>query len=79
MCFMPVTDPKTVKNRLHLGLTSSTQDHEQKIKRLLALRARWGRLGQTGAESWPVLTNPRETSSARYARRKRSPGKARAR
>jgi catechol-2,3-dioxygenase len=23
MCFMPVTDPKTVKNRLHLHLTSS--------------------------------------------------------
>jgi hypothetical protein len=40
MCFMPVTDPKTVKNRLHLGLTSSTQDREQKIERLLALRAR---------------------------------------
>jgi hypothetical protein len=43
MCFMPVTDSKTVKNRLHLGLTSSTQDREQKIERLLALRARWGR------------------------------------
>jgi hypothetical protein len=43
MCFMPVTDPKTVKNRLHLGLISSTRDREQKIERLLAFRARWGR------------------------------------
>ena len=24
-CFMPVTDPKTVKNRVHLDLTSSAQ------------------------------------------------------
>jgi catechol-2,3-dioxygenase len=28
MCFMPVTDLKTVKNRLHLDLTSSTQDRD---------------------------------------------------
>ena len=26
MCFMPVTEPKTVKNRLHLDLTSSAAD-----------------------------------------------------
>ena len=25
LCLMPVTDPKTVKNRLHLDLTSSAQ------------------------------------------------------
>ena len=40
MCFMPVTDPKTVKNRMHLDLTSSEQDRDQEIKRLLALGAR---------------------------------------
>jgi hypothetical protein len=28
MCFMPVTDLKTVKNRLHLDLTSSAQDRD---------------------------------------------------
>jgi hypothetical protein len=26
MCFMPVTDPKTVKNRVHLDLTSSAAE-----------------------------------------------------
>jgi catechol-2,3-dioxygenase len=36
MCFMPVTDPKTVKNRLHLDLTSSAQDRDQEIERLVA-------------------------------------------
>jgi catechol 2,3-dioxygenase-like lactoylglutathione lyase family enzyme len=50
MCFMPVSDPKTVKNRVHLDLTSSD--------RLLALGARRVDIGQTGAESWTVLADP---------------------
>jgi predicted enzyme related to lactoylglutathione lyase len=51
MCFMPVTDPKTVKNRVHLDLTSSAADRDQEIDRLLALGAR----GSTSAR--PTL-NP---------------------
>jgi Glyoxalase-like domain len=39
MCFMPVTGPKTVKNRVHLDLTSSAADRDQEIDRLLALGA----------------------------------------
>jgi len=35
MCFMPVTDPKTVKNRVHLDLTTSAQDRDQEIERIL--------------------------------------------
>ena len=58
MCFMPVTDPKTVKNRVHLDLTSSAEDREQEIERLLALGARRVDIGQTGAESWTVLADP---------------------
>jgi predicted enzyme related to lactoylglutathione lyase len=58
MCFMPVTDPKTVKNRVHLDLTSSAQDRDQEIERLLALGARRADIGQTGAESWTVLADP---------------------
>ena len=78
MCFMPVTDPKTVKNRVHLDLTSSAEDRDQEIDRLLALGARRVDIGQTGAElspglSWPIL---RETSSASCARRKHSSVKA---
>ena len=64
MCFMPVTDPKTVKNRVHLDLTSSAADRDQEIDRLLAS----GRAGSTSARpplspglSLPI---PRETSSA---------------
>jgi hypothetical protein len=39
MCFMPVTDLKTVKNRVHLDLTSGAQDRDQEIERLVALGA----------------------------------------
>ena len=58
MCFMPVTEPKTVKNRVHLDLTSSAADRDQEIDRLLALGARRVDIGQTGAETWIVLADP---------------------
>jgi predicted enzyme related to lactoylglutathione lyase len=58
MCFMPVTDPRTVKNRVHLDLSSSAADRDQEIDRLLALGARRAGIGQTGAESWTVLADP---------------------
>jgi predicted enzyme related to lactoylglutathione lyase len=58
MCFMPVTDQKTVKNRVHLDLTTSPHDREQEIERLLGLGARRVDIGQTGTESWTVLADP---------------------
>ena len=58
MCFMPVTDPETVQNRVHLDLTGSAADRDQEIDRLLALGARRAGIGQTGAESWTVLADP---------------------
>ena len=58
LCFMPVTDPKTVKNRVHLDLTSSAADRDQETGRLVALGARRAGIGQAGAESWTVLADP---------------------
>ena len=58
ICFMPVTDVKTVKNRVHLDLTSSAADRDAEIERLLALGARRVDIGQTGQESWTVLADP---------------------
>jgi predicted enzyme related to lactoylglutathione lyase len=58
ICFMPVTDPKTVKNRMHLDLTSSASDRAQEIDRLLTLGAHRVDIGQTGTESWTVLADP---------------------
>lgn len=58
LCFMPVTDRKVVKNRLHLDLTSSPEDREAEISRILALGATRVEIGQTGEESWTVLADP---------------------
>ena len=58
ICFMPVTDRKIVKNRVHLDITTAAEDRDQEIERLLALGARRADIGQTGAESWTVLADP---------------------
>ena len=58
ICFMPVTDPKQVKNRVHLDLTASAAERDGEIERLVALGARRPDIGQTGAESWTVLADP---------------------
>ena len=58
ICFMPVTDAKTVKNRVHVDLTTGAADRDQEIERLIALGARRVDVGQTGEESWTVLADP---------------------
>jgi hypothetical protein len=54
---MPVTDSTTVKNRVHLDLTSA-RDRDQENGRLLALGPSRAGIGQTGAGSWTVLAGP---------------------
>ena len=76
MCFMPVTDPKTVKNRVHLDLTSSAADRDQEIDCLLALGARRAGIGQAGAESWTVLADPDGNEFCVVRRTKRSSDEA---
>jgi predicted enzyme related to lactoylglutathione lyase len=58
MCFMPASDTKIVKNRVHVDLTSAAEDRTEEIDRLLALGARRVEIGQTGTESWTVLADP---------------------
>jgi len=58
ICLMPVTDPKTVKNRVRLDFTTSASDGHAEIERLLGLGARPVEIGQTGAESWTALADP---------------------
>jgi hypothetical protein len=55
---VPATDPKTVKNRGHLDLTSSAPDRDQEIERLLTLGTRRAGTGPAGAESWTVPADP---------------------
>jgi len=49
ICFMPVTDPETVKNRVHLDLTSNAAGRDGEIDRLLVLGGRRVDAGQTCA------------------------------
>jgi hypothetical protein len=58
MCFMPVSDVKRVKNRVHLDVTTSAGDRDREIERLISLGARRVEIGQTGKESWTVLADP---------------------
>lgn len=58
ICLMPSPDPKLVKNRVHLDLTTSAEDREAEIERLLSLGATRVDVGQTGDESWDVLADP---------------------
>jgi predicted enzyme related to lactoylglutathione lyase len=58
ICFMPVTDRKVVKNRVHLDLTTGAGERDAEIERILALGARRVDIGQTGTESWTVLADP---------------------
>jgi hypothetical protein len=62
ICFMPATDVKSVKNRVHLDLNPGTNvgpsEREAEIERILGLGARHVDIGQTGDESWTVLADP---------------------
>ncbi|MFL6161827.1 MAG: VOC family protein [Jatrophihabitantaceae bacterium] len=55
LLFVPVPEPKTSKNRLHLDFRPVDQNAE--VERLLALGARRVDIGQADA-SWVVLADP---------------------
>jgi predicted enzyme related to lactoylglutathione lyase len=55
LLFVPVSEPKTVKNRLHMDFRPDDQDKE--VARMLALGATPADVGQ-GDVSWVVLADP---------------------
>jgi predicted enzyme related to lactoylglutathione lyase len=56
LCFAPVGEHKTVKNRLHFDLAPDDQAAE--VERLLALGARRVDVGQGAEDRWVVLADP---------------------
>jgi predicted enzyme related to lactoylglutathione lyase len=59
LCLMPAgATRKSVKNRVHLDLTTTADDRDSEISRLIGLGARQVEVGQTGLESWDVLADP---------------------
>jgi predicted enzyme related to lactoylglutathione lyase len=58
LVFVPVQEPKSGKNRLHLDLsTTSLQDQAAEVERVLGLGARPADIGQ-GDVPWVVLADP---------------------
>jgi predicted enzyme related to lactoylglutathione lyase len=58
LVFVPVKDKKTVKNRVHLDLSSMSAEHQsEQVERALALGARPVDIGQ-GDVPWQVLADP---------------------
>lgn len=55
LCFLPVPDAKSVKNRLHIDL--APDDFDAELERILALGAIRVDIGQ-GDVSWAVLADP---------------------
>ena len=55
--FVPVTEPKTVKNRLHIDLSPHGCDQATELERLLSLGAKQIDIGQ-GEQTWHVLADP---------------------
>jgi catechol 2,3-dioxygenase-like lactoylglutathione lyase family enzyme len=55
ICFVPVGDAKTTKNRLHIDL--DPDDHEAEVARVIGLGASPADVGQ-GDVAWTVLADP---------------------
>jgi catechol 2,3-dioxygenase-like lactoylglutathione lyase family enzyme len=58
LVFVPVPDPTPGKVRLHIDLSPADREQDAELARLLELGATPADVGQTGEESWHVLTDP---------------------
>ena len=56
LIFVPVPEPKSGKNRLHIDLRPDDQDAE--VERLVDMGARHVDVGQTPEVAWVVLADP---------------------
>jgi predicted enzyme related to lactoylglutathione lyase len=68
LVFVPVSEPKTVKNRLHIDVNPSGCDQPAELERLLALGAQRVDVGQ-GDVPWIVLADPEGNEFCLLARR----------
>ena len=57
LVFVPVSEPKTGKNRVHLDVNPTGCDQREELSRLLALGAVEVDVGQ-GEQTWHVLADP---------------------
>jgi catechol 2,3-dioxygenase-like lactoylglutathione lyase family enzyme len=57
LVFLPVPEPKTIKNRVHLDVKANDGNQAAEVERIEALGARRIDIGQ-GDVSWVVLADP---------------------
>lgn len=59
LVFVPVSDEKRRKNRIHIDLAPhTTQDRDAEIRRLMAMGARRADTGQGSNATWTLLSDP---------------------
>jgi predicted enzyme related to lactoylglutathione lyase len=58
LLFVPVPEPKQVKDRLHIDVSPSGSDQAAELERLLTLGATRADVGQGTDVSWIVLADP---------------------
>ncbi|GAA1981003.1 VOC family protein [Catenulispora subtropica] len=58
LLFIPTTDPRPAKLRLHIDVNPTDRDQDEELERLLALGARRADVGQGEDASWHVLRDP---------------------
>ncbi len=58
LLFVPVPEPKTVKNRLHIDVSPPAGKQDEEVERILALGATRADVGQGPDVSWVVLADP---------------------
>ena len=58
LVFVPVPEPKTVKNRVHIDVNPVGSDQAEELDRLLALGAQHVDVGQGQDQTWVVLADP---------------------
>ena len=68
LVFVPVPEPKTQKNRVHIDVNPSGCDVEEELERLLGLGATRVDVGQ-GDVPWHVLADPEGNEFCLLARR----------
>src|SRR3954468_1187849 len=68
LVFVPVPEPKTVKNRIHIDVNPSGCDQQEELQRLLSLGARHVDVGQKD-EPWIVLADVEGNEFCLLARR----------
>jgi Glyoxalase-like domain len=57
LVFVPVPEPKAVKNRLHIDVNPVGCEQDEEVERLVGLGARRVDIGQ-GDQTWVVLADP---------------------